>query len=106
MEPAATTEQGDTAAPRKRTELGCTAPRTAEAPASLRLSHGWAFDVINRMRLSSMPLEALRAHVGATRGTADAVGPDWSAVLRLVDVVGVNTLERAAPRGFGRWGRA
>mmetsp|Transcript_23863 Transcript_23863/g.80501 ORF Transcript_23863/g.80501 Transcript_23863/m.80501 type:complete len:97 (-) Transcript_23863:80-370(-) len=48
------------------------------------------------MRLSSMPLEALRAHVGATRGTADAVGPDWSAVLRLVDVVGVNTLERAA----------
>ncbi|KAJ1445664.1 hypothetical protein M885DRAFT_625976 [Pelagophyceae sp. CCMP2097] len=54
------------------------------------------FDVINRVRLSSMPLEALRAHLRATRGTSDAVGPDWSAVLRLVDFVGVNTLERAA----------
>ncbi|KAJ1446410.1 hypothetical protein M885DRAFT_546615, partial [Pelagophyceae sp. CCMP2097] len=48
------------------------------------------------VRLSSTPLEALRAHLRATRGTSDAVGPDWSAVLRLVDFVGVNTLERAA----------
>eukprot|EP00628_Pelagophyceae_sp_CCMP2097_P000922 CAMPEP_0184088118 /NCGR_PEP_ID=MMETSP0974-20121125/6061_1 /TAXON_ID=483370 /ORGANISM="non described non described, Strain CCMP2097" /LENGTH=114 /DNA_ID=CAMNT_0026390823 /DNA_START=5 /DNA_END=346 /DNA_ORIENTATION=+ len=48
MEPAATTEQGDTAAPRKRTELGCTAPRTAEAPRRFVFHTGGPFVHIDR----------------------------------------------------------
>ncbi|KAJ1449246.1 hypothetical protein M885DRAFT_536391 [Pelagophyceae sp. CCMP2097] len=53
------------------------------------------FDVINNLREKSAPFEALRELVRTNRLTTDP-GPDWAGVLRLIDVVGVETLERAA----------